>query len=119
MRARLTFLISALVVSLMLLVWHAQSTKHATEPSASTTPWPSGVTSRTLDGARASSESAPTTVYAHNLLLRKGPNFRVYVRWLRGQMIRTRRNVNPSFDDPESFFLDINTGVIRANIGDI
>jgi hypothetical protein len=119
MRARLTFLISALVASLMLLVWHSQSTKHATEPSASTTPWTSGVMSRTLDGARTSSDSAPTTVYAHNLLLRKGPNFRVYVRWLRGQMIRTRRNVNPSFDDPESFFLDVNTGVIRANIGDI
>jgi hypothetical protein len=34
-------------------------------------------------------------------------------------MIRTRRNVNPSFDDPESFFLDVKTGVLRANIGDI
>jgi len=34
-------------------------------------------------------------------------------------MIRTRRNVNPTFDDPESFFLDIKTGVIRANVGDI
>jgi len=52
-------------------------------------------------------------------MLRKGPNFRIYVRWLRGQMIRTRRNVNPSFDDPESFFLDVKTGVIHANIGDI
>ena len=34
-------------------------------------------------------------------------------------MVRTRRNVNPSFDDPGSFFLDIQTGVLRANIGDI
>jgi len=34
-------------------------------------------------------------------------------------MVRTRREVNPTFDDPESFFLDIKTGVIRANIGDI
>ena len=64
-------------------------------------------------------ESAPTNVYAHNLMLRKGPDFRVYVRWLRGSMIRTRPNVNPTFDDPESFILDIKTGVIRANIGDI
>jgi hypothetical protein len=114
MRARLAFLISALVASLVLLVWHFQSTKHATEPSASTTLSPSGATSSTT-----SSEAAPTTVYAHNLLLRKGPNFRVYVRWLRGLMVRTRRNVNPSFDDPESFCLDVQTGVIRANIGDI
>ena len=72
-----------------------------------------------MNGARPSSESAPTNVYAHNLKLRKGPNFRVYVRWLRGQMIRTRRNVNPSFDDPESFLLDVKAGVIRANVGDI
>jgi hypothetical protein len=65
------------------------------------------------------SDSAPTKVYAHNLMLRKGQNFRIYVRWLQGQMIRTRRDVNPSFDDPESFFLDVKTGVVRANIGDI
>jgi hypothetical protein len=122
MHARFVFLISALVLSLMLLVWHFQPTKHAAKLSASTTPSPGGATSGTLsakDGSHMLSESAPTTVYAHNLMLRKGPNFRVYVRWLRGQMIRTRRNVNPSFDDPESFFLDVKTGVLRANIGDI
>jgi hypothetical protein len=34
-------------------------------------------------------------------------------------MLRVHRNVNPSFDDPESFQIDIATGVIRANIGDI
>ncbi len=34
-------------------------------------------------------------------------------------MARTRGNVVPSFDDPESFALDIKTGVLRANIGDI
>src|ERR1700730_17272310 len=122
MRARFALLISVLVVSLMLLVWHFQFTKHTPGPSASTTSSPSGTTSTTssaLVGARTSSESAPTTVYAHNLMLRKGPDFRVYIRWLRGQMIRTRPNVNPSFDDPESFFLDVKAGVIRANIGDI
>ncbi len=52
-------------------------------------------------------------------MLRNGPSFRLYVRWLRGQMMRAHRNVNPSFDDPDSFFLDIQTGVLRANIGDI
>jgi len=64
-------------------------------------------------------DSAPTAVYAHNLMLRKGPDFRIYVRWLRGDLVRTRQNVNPTFDDPESFRLDVKTGVIRANIGDI
>jgi hypothetical protein len=58
-------------------------------------------------------------VYAHNLLLRKGPDFRIYIRWIRGQIVRTRRQINPSFDDPESFVLQIQKGFIRANIGDI
>ena len=122
MRARLKLLISALVASLLLFVWHFQATKRAVKPLASTTASPEAATSGTLhatDGTRIFSESAPTTVYAHNLMLRKGQNFRIYVRWLRGQMVRTRRNVNPSFDDPESFFLDVKAGVIRANIGDI
>src|SRR6266581_3568878 len=122
MRGGFAFLILALAVSLILLVWHFHSPEHSTDPSASPAPSPSNAisgTSSAMDRARISSESAPTNVYAHNLMLRKGPNFRVYVRWLRGQMLRTRRNVNPSFDDPESFFLDVKTGVIRANIGDI
>jgi hypothetical protein len=52
-------------------------------------------------------------------LLRKGPDFRVYVRWLDGRLARTQGNVTPSFDRPESFNLDVDSGVIRANIGDI
>jgi len=64
-------------------------------------------------------DSTPTMVYAHNLLLRKGSDFRIYIRWIRGQMFRTRQQVNPSFDDPDSFILQIQKGVIRANIGDI
>ncbi len=34
-------------------------------------------------------------------------------------MVRTRRGTNPSFDDPDSFVIEINSGVVRANIGDI
>jgi hypothetical protein len=34
-------------------------------------------------------------------------------------MVRTRRQVNPSFDDPDSFVLQIQKGIIHANIGDI
>lgn len=63
--------------------------------------------------------SASTAVVAHNLMLRKGPDFRIYVRWLKGKMVRTRRGTNPSFDDPDSFVIEINSGVVRANIGDI
>ncbi len=58
-------------------------------------------------------------IYAHNIRLRKGPNFRVYIRWIRGQLLRTNPQTVPSFDDPESFVLQIDKGVIRANIGDL
>src|ERR1700719_582926 len=114
MRARFTLLASALIILLILVFWYPRASKHATQSSVSTKPPVPPVTS----GASTPSGSAPTNVYAHNLLLRKGPSFRVYVRWLRGQMARTHRNVNPSFDDPESFFIDIKTGVLRVNIGD-
>jgi hypothetical protein len=69
--------------------------------------------------ADTSTDTGPTDVYAHNLMLRKGPSFRVYVRWLRGQLVRANRNEIPSFDDSDSFLLDIHDGVLRANIGDI
>jgi hypothetical protein len=123
MRARLAFAFSALVIiSVILLIWHFQTTKHATESLVSATPSPSVVisdSSADTHGANALSDSAPTNVYAHNLLLRKGPGFRVYVPWLRGQMIRAQRNVNPSFDEPDSFVLDIKTGVVHTNVGDL
>lgn len=67
----------------------------------------------------AADDLVPTQLYAHNLLLRKGPQFRVYIRWIRGQMRRTRRQMDPSFDDPDSFVLEIQKGVIHVNIGDL
>lgn len=67
----------------------------------------------------AKTDLDPTLVYAHNLMLRKGPDFRVYVSWIRGQMRRTHKQINPSFDEPDSFVFEIEKGVIHANIGDI
>src|ERR1700760_423185 len=67
----------------------------------------------------ATSNQTPTVLYAHNLLLRKGPDFRVYIRWIRGEMVSTRTRTNPSFDDQSSFVLEIQKGVIHVNIGDI
>lgn len=61
----------------------------------------------------------PTLVYAHNLMLRKGPDFRIYIDWIQGKLVRTHEQINPTFDDPESFILHIDKGVIHANIGDI
>ncbi len=118
---RLALLISASLVFLLLVTWFFSS-KRAIKPLATVIPPSSGGilgTAPAAGGAQPPADMTPTTVYAHNLMLRKGPNFRIYVRWLRGQMVRTRPNVNPSFDEPESFFLDVKTGVVRANIGDI
>ena len=60
-----------------------------------------------------------TTVYAHNLLLRKGAHFRIYVRWIRGQMVRTRKEIVPSFDQPQSFVLEMNKGIISVRLKDL
>lgn len=115
MRARLAVLIAVPAFFLILVLWHLASSKPAAGP-APPAPSPDMPSAASTAGTP---EAAPTTVYAHNLMLRKGPDFRIYVRWLRGNMMRTRREVNPTFDDPETFFLDVKSGVIRANIGDI
>jgi hypothetical protein len=119
MRARTIVAISALVVLLAFVVWYFLSVRRTAELPVALTSSPATATPPAPQRAGTSSGSAPTAVYAHNLMLRKGPSFRVYVRWLRGQFIRTHRNVNPSFDDPESFSIDVKTGVLRANIGDL
>jgi hypothetical protein len=112
MRTRLALFICVIAVSLGLLLWYFASARHATKPSASAPPSLS-------EEPRTTAGPGPTAVYAHNLLLRKGPKFRAYVRWLRGEMARTRPDVNPSFDDPDSFTLNVKAGVLRANMGDI
>jgi hypothetical protein len=75
--------------------------------------------SATVTATKIDDDLTPTRLYAHNLRLRKGPQFRIYVLWIRGQMLRTDAKITPSFDDPDSFVLHIQKGVIRANIGDI
>src|SRR5229473_496467 len=124
MRARLAFAVSAFAIFIV-LIWlarHFRSARSDTESPISTTLSPPAVTSAestATSSGSASSDSAATNVYAHNLMLRKGPGFRVYVPWLRGRMIRTARNINPSFDDPDSFVINVETGVIHTNVGDL
>jgi hypothetical protein len=115
MRVGLAIIVSVCIFLVIVGIWHVRSTRFASQPAAAAI----STGTRKSTSIPPSPDSAPTAVYAHNLMLRKGPNFRIYVRWLRGNMIRTHDDVNPTFDDPESFFLEIKTGVIRANIGDI
>jgi hypothetical protein len=118
MRAR-RFLGVVLALAVALLGWWLWRAKRTAAPATSNDA--SSVTVISGDTPDTSaSPNAPTNIYAHNLMLRKGATgFRVYVRWLRGQMARTSRTVNPSFDEPESFFIDVKTGVIHTNVGDL
>src|SRR5947209_3560170 len=99
MRTRVAILVSALTVVSVLLIWYFRSTRHAEESGGHTTAPVDISTSASTPGNEnfRASDLAPTNVSAHNLMLRKGPGFRVYVRWLRGQMARAHRNINPSF----------------------
>jgi hypothetical protein len=114
---RSRFVLGSAVVLLILIAgiaWYAR-VRHG-QPAAQPPAANSDQTAQVSDGTN---ELTPTRIYAHNLMLRKGPDFRVYVRWLNGEMRRTNKNVNPSFDDPESFVLEVQRGIIHANIGDI
>lgn len=113
MRVRVALVSSAaLLIIAAVLIWHFHSNRGRPEsPSVPVAPAPAP--------SAKSTEMAPTQIYAHNLKLQKGPKFRIYVRWLRGEMERTHRGVIPSFDDLDSFAIKIKTGVLRANIGDI
>jgi hypothetical protein len=110
----------AAVITALLLGWflgrfamrRSSSSAAAGSPSSATLVPPVAQTP-------SASDLAPTLVYAHNIQLRKGPDFRVYIVWISGQMLRTKATGNPSFDDPDSFILQIQKGVIHANIGDI
>jgi hypothetical protein len=108
--------ITVAIVVALLLGWFLG--RSLTRRSASEVPSSAPATTAAT-AATAAADLMPTRVYAHNIMLRKGPDFRIYIAWIAGKMVRTKGQVNPSFDDAESFILQIDKGVIRANIGDI
>lgn len=120
-RPRPAFLLIAAAVLAVLLFWLLGRGRPRSSGAAGTgtTASAPGAGSTEAGLAPTGDPTAATVVYAHNLELRKGPQFRIYVRWLRGRMVRTSAKKNPSFDDPDSFVLEIDRGVIRANIGDV
>jgi hypothetical protein len=103
----------AVLILAACVAWYAGVKHSQPAPQAAS----AGANTGQADGE--ASESSPVRIYAHNLMLRKGPDFRIYVVWLNGEMRPTKKSVNPSFDDPESFVLEVRRGIIRANIGDI
>src|SRR3954462_15814817 len=109
--------IAAVIVALLLgcfLGWLATR-----RPASSGDANSSGNTASTAPESQTPSRDdlQPTLVHAHNIMLRKGEDFRIYIVWISGQMVRTKRNVNPSFDDPDSFILQKKKGVIPPKMG--
>ena len=80
------------------------SASSAPEPATAREPAPAG---------------SETKVLMHNVILLEQPGFQLRVRWLRGQMRPTRANVIPSFDEPNSFVLDIDAGVVATKLTEI
>ena len=114
----LAFLLLLLILS---LVW---SLRAARQPAPATSSAPASASASSLAATTTISppiaaELGPTTVYAHNILLRKGPQFRIYISWISGKLLRTQPTLDPTFDNPNSFVLLIEKGVIHANLGDI
>ena len=101
-----------LIVGLFAWNWRGRNRDRVAVKSAGALPVDQGALSPADD-------RSPTLLYAHNLELRKGPNFRVYIRWVRGHMLRTSPQTIPSFDDPDSFLLNIQKGVIDVKIADL
>jgi hypothetical protein len=79
---------------------------------------PASSTTSRLETAQASPAHV-TQVTMHNVILIERPGFQLRVRWLRGQMHPTRRDVVPSFDQPASFVLNIQDGVVATKLAEI
>ncbi len=60
-----------------------------------------------------------TEIIIHNLILHEDSNLKLQVRWLRGRMYPAKPGVYPSFDEPDSFVIDIQDGVIGSSITDL
>lgn len=60
-----------------------------------------------------------TEIYMHNVMLSEQAGLKLRVRWLRGKMLPSRAGVVPSFDEPSSFKLDIEAGVVGISFDDL
>ncbi len=116
MRPRPFVLLCALLAVVVGIGWLALATArqfHMSRETASSAP--------PVTGAALAAQPAddPTDIYAHNLLLQQGPSLRVYIPWLRGQLVRRHASVAPSLDLPDSFALSVDRGVLRLQMQDL
>ena len=116
MRSRI-YIFAAVVAAVLLVFWAVWRARGRSGTSVSTPVATEPTAAASVGGA--GDDTAQTTVYAHNLRLRGGPSFDVYVRWIRGEMLRKRADRIPSLDDQESYDFVIDKGVIYVDIDDL
>jgi hypothetical protein len=63
--------------------------------------------------------TSQTKVLMHNVILDERPGLQLRVRWLRGEIRPTRVGTVPSFDEPSSFVLNIQSGIVATSLSDI
>lgn len=63
--------------------------------------------------------SRGTSVEMHNVLLQEDPLITLRIRWLRGRLFPARKGEIASFDDKQSFRIEIDAGVIGIGAEDL
>lgn len=93
--------------------------KSSAASSVNTAESPSSAAPVHAISSKANPVQSETQVVMHNVILNERPGLQLRVRWLRGQMHPTRSGVIPSFDEPNSFVLNIQSGIIATSLSDI
>jgi hypothetical protein len=111
----------ALVVELLLLSLALLSCRTNRQSQLAAPARPANTTTQTTSPTPtvSTTKSVETHVVMHNVLLNEGPGLKLRVRWLRGRMHPTQPGVTPSFDQPSSFSLDIDAGVVGISLADL
>ena len=110
----------AAVLFLALLIAGCRSkTPSAPQPSQATRKPASQNAPVPASPSNEKASSDQTVVLMHNVILDEPHGFKLRVRWLRGTMRPTRPGVVPSFDDANSFTVDVGDGVVALNLAEM
>ena len=64
-------------------------------------------------------KSGFTDLAVHDVIFHMSDATRLKVKWLRAKMYATKTNVNPSFDETDSFRLDVQEGLLGMALSDL
>jgi hypothetical protein len=129
-RPDIAIVLTRLILPLILLALGMLSACSKPQQQNAATTSPPDSTISTTDAAKPLAPAQPvsqvpapagpeTKVLMHNVILNERPGLQLRVRWLRGQMHPTTPGGIPSFDEPNSFVLNIQAGVIATSLSDI